>query len=191
MCYIVVSVCICTCVCVYTTCVCIRVYTCMRVCAVCGFILRDAQCVYMRVYTYACVRSVWLYIEGRTIFVYVCTHVRVRVRVPVCVVCNFLVRDALSVHICVYTCARVRSVWLYIEGRTKCVNMCIHMCATHRGDQTYNIRISRSISFPNRSFEWQGLRSLNWKLICNFRDSRENVFDMDGDSETCLILWQS
>jgi len=34
---------------------------------------------------------------------------------------------------------------------------------THGGDQTLNIWISRTVGFPDRSLEWQGLRSLNWK----------------------------
>jgi len=28
---------------------------------------------------------------------------------------------------------------------------------------------------------WRGLRLLEWKIVWNFEDSRENVFDMDGD----------
>ena len=38
--------------------------------------------------------------------------------------------------------------------------------------------ISRSTSFPDRSFEWRGLRLHTWKLVWKFGDSRENVLDM-------------
>ena len=55
------------------------------------------------------------------------------------------------------------------------------------GEQTENIWISRSMSFPDRSFEWRGLRLLTSKLVWNFRDSRENVFDMHGDSSENLL----
>jgi len=52
--------------------------------------------------------------------------------------------------------------------------------STHGGDQTWNIFISRSIDFPNRSFEWRGLRLLNWKSVWNLGHSREYVFDLYG-----------
>jgi len=54
--------------------------------------------------------------------------------------------------------------------------------ATHGGDQTSNIWISRFISFPDRSFECRGLCLLTWKFVWRFGNSRENVFDMYGDS---------
>jgi len=65
--------------------------------------------------------------------------------------------------------------------------------SAHRGDQTRNIWISRLSSFPGFSFEWRGLRLLTWETAWNFGDSRENVFDMCGDScedllEISLIL---
>ena len=53
---------------------------------------------------------------------------------------------------------------------------------THEGIQTKNIWMSRSISSPDRSFEWRGLRLLNWKRVGNFGDSPENVFHMYRDS---------
>jgi len=56
----------------------------------------------------------------------------------------------------------------------------------HGGDQTSNIWISRSDSFPVRSFEWRGLRLHTWKRVWNFGDSRQNVFDMYGDSRENL-----
>ena len=52
----------------------------------------------------------------------------------------------------------------------------------HGGDQIDNNWISRSIGIPDRSVEWQGLRLIHWKRDWNFGDSRENVFDMYGDS---------
>jgi len=50
----------------------------------------------------------------------------------------------------------------------------------HGGNQTSKIWISRSIGSPDRSFEWQGRPVLNWKIVWNFGDSRENVLDMCG-----------
>jgi len=55
------------------------------------------------------------------------------------------------------------------------------------GDQTSNIWISRSIGFFDRTFEWRGLRLLNWKSVSNFGDSHENVFDMYGDPRENLF----
>ena len=40
---------------------------------------------------------------------------------------------------------------------------------------------------PVGSFECRGLRLLNWKYVGNFGDSRDNVFDMDGDSRENLL----
>jgi len=62
----------------------------------------------------------------------------------------------------------------------------MHLLSEER-EQTSNVWISRSISFPDQSFEWRGLRLLTRKLVWKFGDSRENVFDMYGDSrENCL-----
>jgi len=54
--------------------------------------------------------------------------------------------------------------------------------SAHGEDQTKYIWISTSIGFPDKSFEWQGLRLHTWKLAWKSGDSRENVFDMYGDS---------
>jgi len=71
--------------------------------------------------------------------------------------------------------------------------MCEQVCvsvneSTHGGgrDLTLNIWTSRSIGFPDRSFEWL-------EIVQNIGDSRENVFDMYGDSCENLIKknWQS
>jgi len=62
----------------------------------------------------------------------------------------------------------------------------IHSCTTHRGDHTSIIWISRSLNFPNRSFEWRGLRWLKWNPVWNFGDFRENMFDVYGDSRENL-----
>ena len=56
-----------------------------------------------------------------------------------------------------------------------------HM-STHAGDQTENIWISRFYGFTVNSLKRQGLRSLTWNPVSKFGDSRENVFDMYGDS---------
>jgi len=61
------------------------------------------------------------------------------------------------------------------------MNWVILMNHSRRRSNLQNIWISRSISFPNRSFEWRGLRLLNWKIGWNFGDSRESVFDMYGE----------
>ena len=58
---------------------------------------------------------------------------------------------------------------------------------THRGDPTWNICISRSNDLIVRSFEWRGLRLHTWKLVWNIGDSRENAFDMYGDSRENLL----
>ena len=50
----------------------------------------------------------------------------------------------------------------------------------HGGNRIQNIAISRSIGFPDRLFEWQGLRLHTWKPVCKFGDSRENVLDVRG-----------
>jgi len=55
------------------------------------------------------------------------------------------------------------------------------MPSAHGGDQTSDIWISRSISFPERSCECWGLRLLLWNCVWNFGDSRENVCDLYGD----------
>jgi len=41
--------------------------------------------------------------------------------------------------------------------------------------------------FSGHSFEWWGLRVLTWKPVCNFGVSRENVFDMYGDSREIML----
>jgi len=58
---------------------------------------------------------------------------------------------------------------------------------THRGDPTWNICISRSNDLIVRSFEWRGLRLHTWKLVWKVGDSRENAFDMYGDSRENLL----
>jgi len=57
----------------------------------------------------------------------------------------------------------------------------------HGEDQTQNIWISRSISFPDRSFEWRGLRLFPWILLSNFGDSRKNLIEMFGDPRENLF----
>jgi len=57
----------------------------------------------------------------------------------------------------------------------------------HGEDQTWNIWMSRSIGCPDWSFDWRGLHFLNWNPVCNFGDSCENVFDMNGDSHENLL----
>ena len=66
-------------------------------------------------------------------------------------------------YINIYRCASF--LWLFTR------------VSAHGGDQTQNIWISRSISFPDRSLEWRGLRLLTWKLVWNFRDSHENLLN--------------
>ena len=67
----------------------------------------------------------------------------------------------------------------------------IHDVPTHRGDQTSNIWISRSrsISFPDRSFEWRGLRFLTWIFVWNCGDSCENVINMYRGYRENLFWW--
>ena len=50
-----------------------------------------------------------------------------------------------------------------------------------------DIWISRSYNLIVRSYEWWGLRLHRWKLVWKFGDSRENVFDMYGDSSENLL----
>jgi len=57
--------------------------------------------------------------------------------------------------------------------------------STHWGDQTRNIWISRSISFPDRSCDWQALCLLTWKFVCDRGDSRENVLEILA----VVIIW--
>ena len=59
--------------------------------------------------------------------------------------------------------------------------------ATHRGDHTSNIWISRYAGFPGHSFEWRRLRFLTWNPVWIFGDLRENVFHMYGDSRENLL----
>jgi len=69
-------------------------------------------------------------------------------------------------------------------------SICRHDSA-HEGHQTLNTWSSRSIGFPGGSFEWRGLRLHTRKLVWKYGDSRENVFDMYGDSrEFFLEFWQ-
>jgi len=37
---------------------------------------------------------------------------------------------------------------------------------------------TRNIGVSDRSFQWRALRLLSWRIIWNFRDSHDNVFDM-------------
>ena len=64
------------------------------------------------------------------------------------------------------------------------------MLSIHRSWRRSDLKkhwISRSISFPDRSFEWRGLRLLTWKIVRKFGDSRENLFDMYGDPGENLL----
>jgi len=61
-------------------------------------------------------------------------------------------------------------------------NSTLSSFATHGGDQTSNIWISRFYSVTVNSFEWRGLCWLTWNPVWNFGDSRDTVFDMYGDS---------
>jgi len=70
----------------------------------------------------------------------------------------------------------------------------IHIHSRRRSDFKYlDLQIyqlswySRSISFSDRSFECRALHLLTWKLVWNCGDSRENVFDMYGDSRENLL----
>ena len=73
--------------------------------------------------------------------------------------------------------------WLPYEcAMSHMCKRCVPHVAAHGGDQTSNFWISRSISFPDRSFEWWGLHLLTWKRVWNVGNSRENLFDMYGDS---------
>ena len=66
----------------------------------------------------------------------------------------------------------------------------IHMKSTrtaHGRDHALNIWISRSLQKSVRSFVCRGLRLLIWKFAGNFGDSRDNVFDMYGDSRENLL----
>jgi len=49
------------------------------------------------------------------------------------------------------------------------------------------IWIFRSISFPDRSFEWQGLHLLKWNFVQIFGESLKNLFEMYGDSRENLL----
>jgi len=63
---------------------------------------------------------------------------------------------------------------------------------TRGGDQTFNITISRSPSFPGFSFEWRGLRLLPWKLLWDFGDSHKTCLKVTGTPvKMCLKCWQS
>jgi len=59
----------------------------------------------------------------------------------------------------------------------------------HERDQTNfeAIWVSKSVSFPDRSFEWRALSLLTWKLIWNFVDTHEIMVDMYGDSRENLL----
>jgi len=46
---------------------------------------------------------------------------------------------------------------------------------------------SRSTRFPDESFEWRRLHLLIWKLVGNFRDTRQNLVDMYGDSRENML----
>jgi len=62
----------------------------------------------------------------------------------------------------------------------------IFIWSTHGGD---NNCMSRLDGVPVNSFEWRGLRLLTRKPVWNFGDSRENVFDMYGDSCENLLTF--
>jgi len=83
----------------------------------------------------------------------------------------------------------------------QCVAVCCSVFETcqvpqNGGDHTSHFRISKSTRFLGRSFEWRGLYLVLWKLVWNLGDSRENVFDMYGDSRgnfleilVLIIIW--
>ena len=89
-------------------------------------------------------------------------------------------QHTISTHITHHTHFHANEYYTYKLG-VSCADP-QHTKSTDRGDQTENIWISRLSSFPGFSFELWGLRLLTWNPVGNFGDSRENVFDMYGDS---------
>jgi len=65
------------------------------------------------------------------------------------------------------------------------VEIVIYLRSRRRSDLKYLDLHIYPIS--GQIFEWRGLCLRNWKLVLNFWDSRENVFDMYGDSRENLL----
>jgi len=84
----------------------------------------------------------------------------------------FLSNDQSSLHF-TYT-------HIYVQKYS--FNFKIWVRSWRRSYLIYSSWISRSKSFPVRSFECRGLHLLTWKLAWKFSDSRKNVFDMLEDS---------
>jgi len=59
--------------------------------------------------------------------------------------------------------------------------------SSHGGDQTWNIWISRSVNFLDRSFQWWGLRLFKWRICWIFGESCKILFNMYGDSRENLL----
>jgi len=75
-----------------------------------------------------------------------------------------------------------------LTRQQKTAQECAMTCyITHSNPLTEEIRlmkiwIFRFGGFPAHFLEWRGLRLLTWNPVWNVGDSRENVFDMYGDS---------
>jgi len=100
-------------------------------------------------------------------------------------------------HICIYM-----YIYMYIHEYTCTYVDGLHSCAWHdsstrvswlihvrgwRVTDIVSIWMSRSTSFPDRSFEWRGHREFPRKLVWNLGDSREKLFNMYGDSRENLL----
>jgi len=103
-----------------------------------------------------------------------------------CASCSWITSFTYEyINTCLYSYSNTY-VFTYV-----CTRVCLYD-STHGGDQILNIWISRSISFPDRSFEWRGLRLHTWKLVWKCEDSHENMFGMYWDyCENLLELFCS
>ena len=87
-----------------------------------------------------------------------------------------------------------RYTYTYVDGLHSCawhdsstrVSWLIHVRGWRVTD-IVSIWMSRSTSFPDRSFEWRGHREFPRKLVWNLGDSREKLFNMYGDSRENLL----
>jgi len=112
-------------------------------------------CIYIYIYVYIYKYVCKCEMENTDSYIFSHAHIHIHTYIHI------------HIYICVYT-----HTYMYVYKYV----------SAHGGDHTKNIWISRSNSFPVRSFECRGLHLLTWKFAWNFGDFRVNVFDMYGDS---------
>jgi len=163
-------------------CVCACVCACVACIGYMNVYLDTHVLTYMNVYldthmlTYACVRSIHECVFGYTCIQYIWIQYIWDVDIRMC-----------AINMCPIHMHPTRMCPIHMFPINICTcptrfhgspQIFIHGYPPHGGDQTFHIRIWRSIGCPHTSFDWRGLRLHTWKRVWKFGDSRENVLDM-------------